>query len=265
MNSGSIRARRARWAIATALVAMSVGVKASSQAAIAQGDNPGTEVFSADVVIERSVVDEGGRVIREMPAVHYRVTRATVGGKQRTTVVYQTPGNAALAGVAPDPHEGMRVEFDEDGSPLRILNKDGQLIRIGDGSANAAWLPPAELRAAAGSGGVVLRDSVADRSERLRRDLGPPRGQFRGFEKYVTPFGDAMQEVLVARATATPVEINVVRNGVLESHSTYQYERLSDGSLVQRVWRDESRVPGHSSQRFVTQMTVSNVVAGKER
>jgi hypothetical protein len=34
---------------------------------------------------------------------------------------------------------------------------------------------------------------------------------------------------------------------------------------VQRVWRDESRVPGHSSQRFVTQMTVSNVVAGKER
>jgi hypothetical protein len=265
MNSGSIRARRARWAVAAVVVAMSTSVKASSRVEIAQGANPDTDVFSADVVIERSVVDDGGRVIREMPAVHYRLTRAMVGGKQRTTVVYQRPASAAVSGVAPDPHEGMRVEFDEDGSPLRILNKDGQLIRAGEETANAAWLPPAELRAAAVSRDVVLRDSVADRHERLRRDLGPPKGQFRGFEKYVAPFGDAMQEVLVARATATPVEINVVRNGVLESHSTYQYEPLSDGSLLQRVWRDESRVPGHASQRFVVQMTVFNVVAGKER
>ena len=248
--------------VGTVSIALVLGVGLHSGVTLAQTKS-GIDVFRADVILERTVIDQSGRVVRETPPVRLHLSRTELDGMQRTTMMIGREERDTLSGAARDPYDGMRVEFDDNGSPLRIFDKNGQPLSTTQQAIGV--LPPADLRAAVLGRGLVLRDTVKDRHARLRRDLGAPKGQLRGLDRYLAQSGDLVQEVLVAPATAAPVEINVVRKGVLESHSTFAYDVLPDGTLVRHIWRDESRIPGEPSERLVMQVTLSNVVAGKER
>jgi hypothetical protein len=220
--------------------------------------------FQADVLVERMIVDEKGTV-HSIPPISYRWLRSTKQGKTTTTLVYQPSAQLVLKGATPDPYQGFRVEFDDDGSPLRIFDRQGRVLS-NPNQAGTPALPPESTLLNPSGGLVVMRaGTIEDRARRLREAFGGSIGKLRGFDRYLSTQSDLTQEVLVSPTTALPIEINVTRNGVFESQSRFEYEQLADGSLVRRLWRSESVVPGRVSERFIVQMTVSNVVAGNDR
>lgn len=257
---------RARNAIATSVMALAAlaGAGGARVGAQVNAGGPGIEVFSADVSLERSVIDATGKETRPLPPVRYHVSRTQHGSKRTTIIHYATGSDDVLRGAAVDPFAGARAEFDEDGSPIRVFDRDGRAL-VGASESASRATRPGSASAGPNAGVVVLRDSVEERLKKLRQDLGAPKGNVRGLERYLTQFGDDVQEVLVDRRTATPVEINVSRNGVLQSHSTFGYQPLPDGTLLQRTWRNESAVAGRDGERNVTQLTVSNVTARREQ
>jgi hypothetical protein len=215
-----------------------------------------TIVFAADVVLERVELDERGVAVERVAETRYHIARTVTRGKHTTTLTYLPPRSIPTTAM-PDPTEGMRVEFEEDGSAPRIYDKSGQRVEMG--ASAGPILPPVAITAANGHGLLMAAGARAERSRKLRQDLGAPAGKIRGLDRYLTQSDGRIQEVLVSADTVVPVEINVVNDSALESHSTFEYEALADGTLWRKRARTESVVPNRPGHRFVSQMTVSNV------
>ncbi len=215
-------------------------------------------VFSADVTVERAVIDAKGRVTRRLPSSKYRIERFA-GGRSRMAMQASTA--APRIGPLADPYAGMIVEFDPAGSGLRIVGSNGQPLP-GAPPLPAGLVPP-ELAAGADDGLVTpARDAVRRRGE-LGRNFGTRAGSVRRLERYLAKHGTRVQEVLVSPATALPVEVNVADGGVLEEHHEFAYEEGAQGQLVRTRTRSESRVPGTVNDRLVSVTTLANVrVAG---
>lgn len=245
--------RAARWqaaALAAAMTAAAHGVEAQGiQAALAEG-----AVFSADVTVERAVVDGRGRVTRQLPRSRYRIEQFA-GGRGRMAMLASTtqPGSGPLA----DPYAGMSVEFDPAGAGLRIIGKDGQPVP--GASPLPTGLTPPELASGAGDGIVAPANDAPKRRAELTRQFGARAGTVRQLERYLTRQGTRVQEVLVSPATALPVEVNVVADGVLDEHHAFGYEEHAGGQIVRVRTRSESRVPGAAGERLVSITSLSNV------
>lgn len=245
------------WHKAALVMAMVVtATRASGQAADTTPAD-GAE-FSADVTVERAVIDGTGKVTRQLPPSKYRIERFA-GGRSRMAMLASTAG--PRVGPLADPYAGMIVEFDPAGSGVRILGKDGQPLP-GASPVPAGMVPP-ELARGADDGLVTpARDAVTRRGE-LSRHFGTRTGSVRRLERYLARDGTRVQEVLVSPTTALPVEVNVADGGVLEERHEFAYDEVAHGQLVRTRTRSESRVPGTANERLVSVTTLANVrVAG---
>lgn len=215
-------------------------------------------VFSADVTIERAVIDGKGRVTRRLPASKYRIERFA-GGRSRMAMQASRPG--PRIGPLADPYAGMIVEFDPEGSGLRIIGSDGQPLP-GAPPLPVGLVPP-ELAPGTDDGLVTPAGDAVRRRSELSRNFGTRSGSVRRLERYLARHGTRVQEVLVSPATALPVEVNVADEGVLEEHHEFAYEAGAHGRLVRTRTRSESRLPGTVNERLVSVTTLANVrVAG---
>ena len=61
--------------------------------------------------------------------------------------------------------------------------------------------------------------------------------------------------------SALPVEVNVVRQNVLETHTTIEYGTIARGQLVRRRLRSEQLIDASSGRRSVVAVDFSNVAA----
>jgi hypothetical protein len=215
-------------------------------------------VFSADVTVERSVIDGKGRVTRHLPPSKYRIERFAGG---RTRMAMQASSAGPRIGPLADPYAGMVVEFDPAGAGLRIIGSDGRPLP--GAPPLPAGLAPPELARGADDGLVTPASDAIRRRGELSRHFGTRSGSVRRLERYLARQGTRVQEVLVSPATALPVEVNVADGGVLEEHHEFAYEESARGRLVRTRTRSESRVQGTANERLVSVTTLANVrVAG---
>jgi hypothetical protein len=221
------------------------------------------EVFTAEVLLERSTVDDKGRTISSTVPSRFRLTESLRSGEPVISLTYLPAPGLPPTGAASDRLAGMRVELDANGRSLRVFDRSGKEIDLAQEKK-----PPSSVlgrKRSAHATPFVRKARALERLRELRGDLGGPVGKVRGFERYVQSKGSDAVEVLVLMPQAVTVEVNVIRDGALESHATYQYDELQDGSLFQRVSRTETRIPDRNGERAVVQMTYSNVTTGQAR
>jgi hypothetical protein len=219
-------------------------------------------LLTADVAVERSIVQDDGTLVHQLPGVRYRLTQVQTPTGRRSIVTFDRAKAFPTTGPLADPFAGVTVEFDEPGGPLRVYDAKRQLLPNPIVDADLSRIEPPRPAPSDATGELVTRPAgIPQRRQRLQRDLGRAVGQVRGLDRYLSTQGEVTHEVLVAPTHAVPLEVNLVRHGILESHLTYDYQVLSDGSWLRRASRSESRVPGHSDQRLVTLTTFSNVSA----
>ncbi len=159
-------------------------------------------------------------------------------------------------GPMADAYAGLVVEFDAAAGGVRVLGKDGRPLP--GAPPLTGNLMPVELAEGDNNAIVVTNETTARRRD-LTRQFGSSVGTLRKMERYLTKSGNRVQEVLVAPATALPVEVNVVEDGVLEERYEFEYENRGRGHLVRTRLRSESRLPGATSERLVSITTLSDV------
>ena len=99
----------------------------------------------------------------------------------------------------------------------------------------------------------------ATRRAALTRQMGAPQGMVRGLERYVSNEGAATTEVLLDPVWAVPVEINVVRDGRLVSHSAVSYQEDPGAGLVRRRIRSEQLLSAESGDRASADIEFANI------
>ena len=105
---------------------------AQSRTTSTQSVRENWDTFQADVRIRRSRVKSGGGAAGpSIPAVEYHWERVRTGSHWKTTVMAKQSGAAvvrSLNGLTQlnHPLAAVRMEDDEDGSPLRFYNNRGQ-------------------------------------------------------------------------------------------------------------------------------------------
>jgi hypothetical protein len=107
-----------------------------------------------------------------------------------------------------------------------------------------------------------LLPSAAGRAARraaLLRGHGSPQGMVNGLERFVSRDGGTTTEVLSDPSWAVPVEINVIRDGALVSHSTLTYAEDPGAGLVRRRIRSELLVAPESGDRAVIDVELANL------
>jgi hypothetical protein len=194
-----------------------------------------------------------------------------------------------------------RIEGDGTRAPARIFDADGRMLFMLPSTAPAEGtdvtsgaLPPqlAAVRGAAasfkaslaatmatGSGASDAPDALqsrewadhllpsasgrAARRAALIRDMGSPQGLVQGLERFVQTRDGDTTEVLNDPAWSVPVEINVVRNGALVSHSVLSYEEDPGAGLVRRRIRSEQLLSPESGDRALVDFELSNIRVGR--
>ena len=89
--------------------------------------------------------------------------------------------------------------------------------------------------------------------------MGSPQGLVRGLERFVQSRDGHTTEVLSDPAWSVPVEINVVRDGVLVSHSVLSYDEDPGAGLVRRRIRSEQLLSPESGDRALVDFELSNI------
>jgi len=189
-----------------------------------------------------------------------------------------------------------RVEIGDPRTPARVFDTEGRLVFMpatrpqapANATADAAatiepsrvdpLAPMSVLRAGADApSDLVERAASAARSrdwiehllpsasgraarrDALTRGLGSPQGTVNGLERFVSHDGGATTEVLSDPFWAVPVEINVVRDGALVSHSVLSYAEDPGAGLVRRRVRSELLVSPESGDRAVVDLELANI------
>ncbi len=230
-------------------------------AVVSDGGNTGAlPVYSADVEIEESIVDEHGAVVEVRPKTRYRMAvRRTARGLQ-TEIVYP---EARLFPKGPlvDPRSGFRFVFGGDLASGRIYNATGAAVL---GPAREASDGP-DVAAGAASGLVLADRDLRTRRSDLVRRFGPALGRMAGRDRYLSSEGDLLTETFVEPATMLPVEVNVARGGALEHRTSIAYGRMPGGRWYVARTRNEMALPGQAGRRFVSDRTHLNVVSQEAR
>lgn len=245
------------------------------------------DTFSAEVTIRRHLTVNGTRSA-EAPAVRYRWTRSARPGGWKSTVEIAGLAAPTIRSSAGDtrrvlldaPPSRVRIEDDEDGTPLRVYNERGEAMRLpgvedrrvlGEpvpGSLHVPALPElaypdAKRPAASGREWVDAFIASANRREvrrnALQRRFGRAAGRLKHLDRFLTADGQQTVEVLADRTSAVPIEINLARDGVLVTQSRLAYGPGAGGALVRRSVRTEHLVSSRSTERMVANVDLSNV------
>jgi hypothetical protein len=266
---------------------------------------PTWDTFTADVTIRRRLVKKDGAVAAEAPEMRYRwVRRRTTDGWTSTLSVVsvgaqriETSSGPQLASmkvpvarVEAGPGQATRV-FDASGEQLFMPPADAPLAGapppLADNASSLDRLkahlseprrPAAPLSAeAAERASRDLRSDdwveqflpsakdAAARRARLMRTMGPVRGGVRGLERFLSDGDGATTEVLSDPRWGVPIEINVVRNGALVSHTTIGYAEDPGAGLSRRRLRHELALSPESGDRSVAEIDFTNIRLDRSR
>jgi hypothetical protein len=167
------------------------------------------------------------------------------------------PPSAAPPGAAASPEATMALE----GTAADPLALPDALRAVLD-APPADVVERAALDATSRDWVEHLLPSAAGRAARraaLLRGHGSPQGTVNGLERFVSHDAGTMTEVLSDPNWAVPVEINVVRDGALVSHSTLTYAEDPGAGLVRRRIRSELLVSPESGDRVVIDVELANL------
>lgn len=246
--------------------------------------------FTADLTIRRVVVPAGADAAASTtPATTYRWERVQSGPHWKTTMEVKSSGRApfitptgALQEVAP---VVARIEDDGGDEEPRFYGLDGKRLRLptkadrkkmglGDEAfAKADGLLPVEPAQTGPGGGrdtigrewidalLPTLDKRGARVDRLQRRFGLSKGKWKDRDRYLETKGDDTTEVLVNPTWTVPVEVNVARAGVLQSHATFTYEPGPGGSMLRKVAHVERALHDEAGKggRMVTDVELANV------
>ena len=259
---------------------------ASKAASLAPTDAWNT--FSADITLRRRRVDAAGQPVGDsVTAQHYHWERSSATGRWKTTMTLAPASPVSLrmlrgSAALDDRLLVARIEDDEDGSAPRVYNKRGDTLRA-PGALNellpatrggdpGRWPPPPATKAAKGQRPhatqsasqwidhhFIRRSGHDARRLAFQRRHGPPVGQVRGLDRYVTTHGDRTEETLVDRQLQVPVEANLVREGRLVSHRTMSYAPAGGDFVVRRSIRTEHLVSSKTGERAIVDIEFANV------
>jgi hypothetical protein len=283
-------------ACAAALALAVPSVEADVPATSGPGPQGRWNTFAADVTIRRGLRDEAHQVVgSDGPAVTYRWQRTQSGLQWKTTMT-------VVNGARPDvitptgqsqaiPAAIARIEDDGDGSGPRFYSAQGTLVRppaladrqkmgVKDSvfAGTDAMLRPPQAAAAGGRPADEGRDWVeavlpsferaGARKAALQRRFGQALEKLRGCDRYLQTIAGDTTEVLADETWAVPIEINVVRGGVLQSHTSFSYEPGPGGSLVRRRSHTEHLLTGPygvKNARMALDIELANVSIEERR
>jgi hypothetical protein len=244
------------------------------------------DTFAADVTIRRSLVSaDGAPVGVATPAVQYHWERTQNGAGWKTIMtlasvdpatVQSLTGAVRLSNSSPV----TRIEDDEDGTPLRMFDRQGGLFRMpaseemfpigaaaapGRSGLQPLADPNESSRPAANLGRewidrlIAMPSRQADRRQALENQLGKSLERVRGLDRFVIIKGDETREILADPKSALPIEINLVRNGVLVMQTTFTYEQALGKSQIRRASHTEQLASLGTGERTVTDVELTNV------
>ena len=254
--------KRVRWqaaALAVAIALATSGTTAQTRQAPSSSKAAST-VFSADVVIDDTIVDASGALVESRPQTRYRLSTRQVDGDLETEIVYG-PARLFPRGPLVDPRSGYRLVFDSQLRNPQVYDAAGQLISR---PAGPPPIHPGPTSAAARPGLVLSDRDAPSRRDHLVQGFGPAVGTVGGRDRYLVQDGEVMTETLVDPGAVLPVEVNVVRSGKLDHRTSIAYGRLPGRRWYVASVRSERALPGAKGRRFVTSRTHLNVVAREE-
>lgn len=200
------------------------------------------------------------------------ISRVEIGDPQTPTRVFDTEGRMVflLPSQAPIP-----ASSDVAGAPAGVAARaadpgalDGQTMaeRLAAVVALPASSEAVETGAAAATRSrdwieqlMPTRAAGAARRAALVRGMGSPQGLERGLERFIGNADGETTEILSDGAWGVPVEINVVRNGSLVSHTTFSYVEDPGAGRIRRRMRSEHLLSPESGDRTVVDLELSNI------
>jgi hypothetical protein len=225
----------------------------------------------------------------------YRLVRVQSGPFWKTTMM--VIGATRSDVVAPNgqfqtiPPTVSRIEDDGDGSEPRFYDLQGGLLRqpakrdrqkmgtpesvFASTDALAVSRPAAAQSQRPADGGRDWVDALMPSLEKkgvrraaLQNRFGSAVGKVRGLDRYIETTADQTLEVLADEDLSVPVEINLLRGGVLESHATFVYEAGPRGTMVRRRAHVEHAMPDgpeRKNARMVLDVELANVTLEDRR
>ncbi len=235
---------------------------AAGSVAAAQSVDSGTSMeMSVQVSVTSEVLDKDGNPVLpvSVPTV-FRVARTRHSAGWQTVVTYRKHAGEPTRSSS-HPLDGARVELDEASGTTRVYNSAGELNPLLSTDSTGG------LQGALGPGqwldGLIARDSEQPkRSRELLEKYGKPVGRVRGLERFLTRREETVEEVLADSHSALLREINTVRDGILESHIVFDYERRADGAWIRRSMRADHVMPGDATHRTRTTVQFTDLSTG---
>jgi hypothetical protein len=249
----------------------------------AQSPSPGWNAFVADITLHRyDVSADGTPVGMPAPVVTYRLERVEAPSGWRTTMTLtsgERPVVTSLRGkVDVDPYSVVRLEDDGDGSPVRIITRNGRPVPVLPSQIleraqqrlrqSHPDLPDALFQKGGFhaplvqgrdwvEGYVATPEKASRRRNALASAFGSVVGREQGLDRYVSMKGEDRVEVRVDPDTAVPVSVSVSRDGVLQAHTAISYARGAGNSLMRQAVHSQLRIS--DDRRSVTRTEYSNV------
>lgn len=265
-----------------------VGLVASTATTDRNSSLSPTEVwdtFSAEITMRRHLLAGDDQPSASAPTVRYRWTRSQrASGWKSTIEVTDVAAPTVQSSKGPflldNPRSVVRIEDDEDGTPVRVVDRHGNAIQLPaaddrrvlgepvEGSLHVPALPelayPDAARASsAGRDWVDAFIATPSRKERrreaLQRRFGRASGRVRNLDRFVSSDDRVTMEVLADRTAAIPLEINVAREGTLIAQSRIAYAAGAGGTLVRRSVRTEQVVSSDATRRAVAEVELANI------
>jgi hypothetical protein len=273
---------RTRSTLLSAIVTIFAVAGVSDVAGQGRSRDDSWNTFVADITIRRyEVSNDGKRTGPSIPTVSYRLERKEAPSGWQTIMTLtsgERPHVRSLRGsVDLDPYSAVRIEDPGDGSPVRIIGKDGRVVPMLPPQLLAGAqeqlrdrnpeLPDALFGARTRAIPVIGREwadafiaapeRLAHRRHGLIATHGHPVGRERGLDQYVVMRGEDRVDMRTDADTAVPVSISVSRDGVLRAHTAISYVRGAGNALVRQAVLSQRRVS--DDVRAVTRTEYSNV------
>jgi hypothetical protein len=245
--------------------------------------------FSADITIRHSRVQADGRPAGgATPAMRYHWERRLTGTGWKSTMTFEneTPVSVQSPGghkQIENPFAIARIEDDEDGTPLRLFDRKGERVHVpselqlrrqfnrepgplvANETALASAVRPRTFGREWSETILAMPSKAAARRAALERRFGRAAGRIRALDRFVSTHDQDTTEVLADPQSALPLEINVVRNQALLSHTTMGYVRGEGGALIRRSLRIERAIPDTAGERTATDVEINNVHLEEKR
>jgi hypothetical protein len=191
------------------------------------------------------------------------VSRIEIGDPQTPTRVFDADGRMAflLPSQAPPPRPGTATTNTRPDDPAATAMAEAIAAAVAlPASAGASEAPPSAARSREWIEQLMpTRAASVARRAALIRSMGAPHGLEGGLERFLGNADGETTEILTDPAWGLPVEINVMRNGALVSHTTFGYAEDPGAGRIRRRMRSEHLLSPESGDRSVVDMELSNI------